>query len=436
MLTLPDLVERCFHAAGVEMGDLLTLVPVDPMYRAVYADGSEVRVRQGREAMADEVRRVCGPGEAAAFERFCDWLGRLYRVEMPHFIETNYDGPLDLVRPLGPALDLVRMGAFGRLGRAVARRFADERLRRIFSFQALYAGLAPYEALALYAVITYMDVVNGVVAGPGGMHALPQALAAAAAKAGARLRYGAPVGRILLAEGATGPVQGVRLAGGEVVRADAVVCNADLPVAYPHLAARPAAARAVRRGRYSPSAVVWHVGVRGAALRGRPPQHPLRPSVGGCLPLPAARRAPHARPVVAGQRAIGGGAVAGPRGRARALRARAGAQPRRADRLDHRAGTGPRRPRRRRRRVRLPVRHRGRGGGRPARLGGSRHGARHPVRPRPHVLSDGPVPAGERAPRRSGAGVHRVGHRPGVGIPMVLVSGMLAARRVHEALAR
>jgi hypothetical protein len=172
------------------------------------------------------------------------------------------------------------------------------------------------------------------------------------------------------------------------------------------------------------------------ALRGRPPQHPLRPSVGGCLPLPAARRAPHARPVAAGQRAIGGGAVAGPRGRARALRARAGAQPRRADRLDHRAGTGPRRPRRRRRRVRLPVRHRGRGGGRPARLGGSRHGARHAVRPRPHVLSDGPVPAGERAPRRSGAGVHRVGHRPGVGIPMVLVSGMLAARRVHEALAR
>jgi hypothetical protein len=41
-------------------------------------------------------------------------------------------------------------------------RFADERLQRIFTFQSMYAGLAPYEALAIYAVITYMDSVNGV----------------------------------------------------------------------------------------------------------------------------------------------------------------------------------------------------------------------------------------------------------------------------------
>jgi phytoene desaturase len=264
VLTMPHLVERCFHAAGVDMADLLRLVPVDPMYRAVYADGSELRVRQDRDAMTEEIRRVCGPADAAAFEDFCRWLGRLYATEMPHFIERNYDGPLDLVRPLGPALDLVRLGAFGRLGRAVARRFADDRLRRIFSFQSLYAGLAPYEALALYAVITYMDVVNGVVVPEGGMHALPRALAAAAAKAGADLRYDSPVERIVLASGSTGPVRGVRLAGGELIRADAVVCNPDLPVAYRTLLPGLPAPRAVRTGRYSPSAVVWHVGVRGA----------------------------------------------------------------------------------------------------------------------------------------------------------------------------
>jgi phytoene desaturase len=263
VLTMPHLVERCFRAAGVEMADLLRLEPVDPMYRAVFADGSELFVRQGRAAMTEEVRQQCGPHDAAAFERFCDWLGRLYRTEMPHFIERNHDGPLDLVRPPGPAIDLVRLGAFGRLGAAVSRRFRDERLRRLLSFQSLYAGLAPYEALALYAVITYMDVVNGVVVPVGGMHALPRALATAAAKAGAQLRYEAPVERILLAEGSTGPVRGVRLAGGEVVRADAVVCNPDLPVAYRTLVPGLPPPRAVRRGRYSPSAVVWHAGVRG-----------------------------------------------------------------------------------------------------------------------------------------------------------------------------
>ena len=37
--------------------------------------------------------------------------------------------------------------------------FRDDRLRRLFTFQALYAGLAPQQALALFGVITYMDSV-------------------------------------------------------------------------------------------------------------------------------------------------------------------------------------------------------------------------------------------------------------------------------------
>ena len=73
----------------------------------------------------------------------------------------------------------------------VKRYFDDERLHRIFSFQAMYAGLAPYEALAIYAVITYMDTVNGVFVPEGGVHALPRALAAAAEQAGVVFRYGA-----------------------------------------------------------------------------------------------------------------------------------------------------------------------------------------------------------------------------------------------------
>ncbi|HKH05227.1 MAG TPA: phytoene desaturase family protein [Acidimicrobiales bacterium] len=263
VLTMPHLVERTLAAAGVDMASALPLQTVDPMYRAGFADGSELRVRHGRAAMTEEVRLVCGPDEAAAFERFCDWLERLYRVEMPNFIERNFDSPLDLARPLAPAIELVRLGAFGKLARTVGRRFSDDRLRRLFTFQSLYAGLAPYEALAVYAVITYMDVVNGVVVPEGGMHALPRALAAAAEKAGATFRFGTRVERIELERGTDGPVTGVRLAGGEVVPARVVVCTADLPVAYRTLLPGLPAPRLARRGHYSPSALVWHVGAKG-----------------------------------------------------------------------------------------------------------------------------------------------------------------------------
>jgi phytoene desaturase len=263
VLTMPDLVERCFEAAGAEMADHLTLRPVDPMYRAVFADGSELRVRHGRDAMREEIRAVCGAREADRFDGFCAWLRELYELEMPNFIERNYDSPLDLARPLGPAVRLARLGGFGRLAAAIERRFDDDRLRRIFSFQAMYAGLAPYEALALYALITYMDTVNGVFVPEGGMHRLPQALAAAAEGAGVHIRYDSPVERILLANGTTGPVRGVRLGDGTFLPATAVVANPDLPVVYRTLVPGLAAPRAVRRGTYSPSALVWHLGVDG-----------------------------------------------------------------------------------------------------------------------------------------------------------------------------
>ena len=64
VLTMPHIVEDCFQAAGAHMADFVELVPVDPMYRACFADGSELRVRHGHEAMRAEIASVCGAREA------------------------------------------------------------------------------------------------------------------------------------------------------------------------------------------------------------------------------------------------------------------------------------------------------------------------------------------------------------------------------------
>ncbi|HEX6419946.1 MAG TPA: FAD-dependent oxidoreductase, partial [Acidimicrobiales bacterium] len=130
VLTMPDLLADVFAAAGTNLDDHLHLTRLDPAYRACFADGSELRVRADRADMAAEVARVCGPDEAERFERYADWLGSLYQLEQPAFLDRNYDHVADLVRPLGPALALVRLGALRRLDRVVARAFRDDRLRR------------------------------------------------------------------------------------------------------------------------------------------------------------------------------------------------------------------------------------------------------------------------------------------------------------------
>jgi phytoene desaturase len=108
-----------------------------------------------------------------------------------------------------------------------------------------------------------MDAVNGVFTARGGVHAVSRAIEAAASSAGVTFEYGRPVERILLAHGTSGPVRGVRLADGTIVDAGHVVCTADLPVAYRMLMPGTPMPRRARTGQYSPSALVWHLGVRG-----------------------------------------------------------------------------------------------------------------------------------------------------------------------------
>jgi len=255
VLTMPELVAQPLNAVGEELTDHLTLHRLDPAYRARFADGSTLDVRAELGDMADEIARVCGGRDADGWLRYVTFLRRLYDTEMPHFIDRNLDSPLGLVGP--PMARLVAMGALRRLAPKLGQYVRDERLRRLFSFQAMYAGLAPADALAIYAVITYLDCVRGVWFPDGGMHAVPRALASAAAKHGVGFRYGTTVARVDVAHGRA---HGVITADGERIPADVVVVNADLPTAYATLLPGVRTPRRVRRLRYSPSAVVLHAG--------------------------------------------------------------------------------------------------------------------------------------------------------------------------------
>ncbi|CAI9401981.1 phytoene desaturase family protein [Aestuariimicrobium sp. T2.26MG-19.2B] len=266
VFTMVSLLQEAFSAVGRRVEDYVGMTLLDPAYHAFFADGSRLLVRPGHEKMREVIAQECGEHDARAFDDFVVWLRRLNDVEVPHFIDTNFDSPLGLVRSPRAVAELLRLGAFRSLGPEVARRFRDERLHRVFSFQAMYAGLAPRQARALYAVITYMDSIEGVWFPEGGMHAVPRAMARAATDAGVEIRYSSPVERVVRRQ--DGSAGGLELESGERISSDAVVVTADLPVAYERLLPDLRGPRVARRGRFSPSAVVWHLGVRGGAPSG------------------------------------------------------------------------------------------------------------------------------------------------------------------------
>jgi phytoene desaturase len=260
VITMPELIEEALGAVGEKLGDRLELVDLHPAYHARFADGSAIDVHSDPGAMEQEIREKVSAADAEGYRRLRAWLTELYQVQMATFIDANFDSPLDVLSP-----DLARLGAlggFGRLGPRIGKFLGDERLQRIFSFQALYAGVPPAKALAAYAVIAYMDTIAGVSFPKGGVRALPQALADAAADAGAEFRYGTTVTGL---ERSGGRVRALRTvptddptADGDRLRADAVVLSVDLPAAHALLGRAPRRAVPLR---WSPSAFVWHAGV-------------------------------------------------------------------------------------------------------------------------------------------------------------------------------
>jgi phytoene desaturase len=158
---------------------------------------------------------------------------------------------------------LARLRAERSVAGMAARYLKDERLRQVFSFHPLLIGGNPFRASAIYSLIHALEQEWGVWFAMGGTGALVRALVQAYEDLGGTIRYQSEVTEITLSPGQR-RVTGVRLADGEALAADAVVCNGDLSQAYRTLlpeSARPAMTdRKIARMDHSNSLFVIYFG--------------------------------------------------------------------------------------------------------------------------------------------------------------------------------
>ena len=253
VLTMPSLINDAFNSVGEELSDWLELTPVSPLYRAFYADGSQLDIHANTDQMEAEIVKNVSASDAMGYRRYVDFVTKLYKYEMNDFIDRNIDSPLNLLTP--NLARLIALGGFRRLAPKVNQYLKDPRLQKVYSFQAMYAGVSPQQALAIYAVIAYMDSVNGVFFPKGGMHALPRALASAGEKHGITFKYNSEVTKV---DFKNGRAQAVITSSGERIPCDVLVLNPDLPVAWRDLLGRTPAS--IKRLKYSPSCVTMLVG--------------------------------------------------------------------------------------------------------------------------------------------------------------------------------
>ncbi|WP_163990071.1 phytoene desaturase family protein [Pyxidicoccus caerfyrddinensis] len=258
IVLMPEVFEETFRALGRRIEDYLTLLRCDPNYRVHFRDGSDVTFTSELCAMGRELERV----EPGSYERYLAFMaqGRVqYRTSLDYLVGRNYDGISDYFSPKVLAR-ILKVRAHRRMYADVSRYFQDDRLRAAMTFQTMYLGVSPFASPAVYGLLPFTELGVGIWFPKGGLYAIPQALERLGREEGVRFHYGTPVERILTDGGRT---TGVRLASGEVVEADAVLCNADLPYAYETLL-DPNATRLKRpeKLRYTSSGYMLYLGMK------------------------------------------------------------------------------------------------------------------------------------------------------------------------------
>jgi phytoene desaturase len=222
LLTMPFVVDELYASAGRTRD--VEFVPVDPICRYVFDDGTRFDAWSDEARLLEEVRALA-PGEEDAVRRFLDYSERIYRLTSDLFLFNRLDDLKNIlrVRNLRTLLQLPRIDAFRSVHDAVSSHFKDHRLVQMFDRYATYNGSDPFKAPATLNIIPHVEYRLGGYYVQGGMHRLVEALARLAEEVGVKLHYGADVQRILH-DGRT--VRGLRLQG-EDLPFSTVVSNAD-----------------------------------------------------------------------------------------------------------------------------------------------------------------------------------------------------------------
>jgi diapolycopene oxygenase len=272
ILTIPDVLRRVFSEAGRDLHQALELVPLDPQWRSFFTDGTTLdlvadvaEMRKNLDALATGDK--AGSGKAGdGFVRFMELAKRLHRISDDYFFWRPVGGMKDMFdSKRGLSLSLLKEVMGMRPGHSVGgtvRAFVpDERAAQMFDHFTQYVGSNPENSPAVLCGIASMQSRDGVWYPMGGITAVPKALAALAAELGVEIRTECPVRKIRTA---AGKVQGVETAAGEFLPAAAVVSNSDSVRTHRELLQPAEAAKFLRRRGYEPacSGVVLYLGLK------------------------------------------------------------------------------------------------------------------------------------------------------------------------------
>lgn len=268
ILTLPSVLRRIFSEAGKRLDDYLDLVELDPQWRCIFDDGKQLDLVANTDEMRHNLDEFTGGKMSVSrgYDRFMQISQRLHDVSNKFFFWKSVGSirdTFDAGTTFSPSVlsDVLSL----RMGRTVAglvrKCVPDQRVSQMIDHFTQYVGSAPDASPAVLCGIAHMQTSEGIWYPLGGTRAVPEALVRLGRELGVVFQTDAQVVRI---HQQGNQVSSVQLADGTQLECDAVVSNSDSVRTHSELVQGDAEARFLRRRKYEPacSGVVLYLGLK------------------------------------------------------------------------------------------------------------------------------------------------------------------------------
>jgi phytoene desaturase len=264
ILIQPSVLRRIFYEAGRKLEDYLDMLRLDPQWRCFFDDGSVLDLKHDVREMAASLD-ARHPGMGAKYVEFMDLSEKLHGISDRFFFWKPIGSMRDTFQ-IGGAFqasvlkDVIRM----RLGQTVAgtiRDFIkDPRVAQMLDHYVQYVGSSPDNSPAILCSIGHMQSEEGIWYPIGGTRAVPEALVKLGEELGVTYRPSTEVERILIERG---KIVGLMTTSGVRLEYDAVVSNEDAVRTYRELIGGTIADAFNKRREYEPacSGVVLYLGL-------------------------------------------------------------------------------------------------------------------------------------------------------------------------------
>ena len=272
ILTLPSVLRRIFAEAGKKLEDYLTLVECKPQWRSFFEGGGVLDLVADKQAMKHNLEQFApGLNTAAGYDKFLTFAERLHRISDRFFFWKSIGSIWDMMSwksLLDPAMlsDVLAMKMGSTVAQVVRQHVPEARVAQMIDHFTQYVGSSPDNSPAVLCGIAHMQTQEGIWYPIGGTGAVPRALVQLAGELGVEIRTETGIKQILRDE-ASRRVTGVETESGEKIELAAVVSNADSVRTHRELlAGSTAAKRFESRRTYEPacSGVVLYLGLKKA----------------------------------------------------------------------------------------------------------------------------------------------------------------------------